>query len=365
MTSLVCNERTTVNLIIQPFLLAEKDSIVTAMQRLNETAEKILFITDAEQKLLGSVTDGDIRRWILAGGSLSESASMVCNKEPFTVHEHYQHASVKELMVENRLECVPVVNELNVVIELLFWRDVFQENISKPFRCLNIPVTIMAGGKGTRLDPFTRILPKPLIPIGDKPIIEIIIEKFREYDISQFYISVNHKAKIIKSFFEELNPSYNIQYIDETIPLGTAGSLKYLQGKVQGAMVVTNCDIIINSDYAEIIDYHLSHDHDITLVASLKRYSIPYGICNLEKGGALICIDEKPEYSFLVNTGFYVLKTEILELIPENTFFHMTHLIEAAKKAGRSVGVFPVSENSWIDTGEWDEYRKAVDKMLI
>lgn len=356
---------TTANEHIRPFLISENDSIVAAMQRLNETAEKILFVTDIDRKLIGSVTDGDIRRWILAGGSLDESVNTVCNRKPFTVTEQYQLVAVRELMIENKLECIPVVNSSNFVVELLFWRDIFQENARKPFKHLNIPVIIMAGGKGTRLDPFTKILPKPLIPIGDKPIIEIIIEKFREYGIPQYYISVNHKAKIIKSFFEELNPEYGIQFIDESIPLGTAGSLKFLQGRIEGSMVVTNCDIIISSDYSEIVDYHNDNDNDITLVASLKKYSIPYGICNLEKGGGFINIDEKPEYSFLVNTGFYILKSNVLDLIPKDTFFHMTQLIEAAKAAGKTVGVFPVSENSWIDTGEWDEYRKAVDRMNI
>jgi len=351
--------------LVQPFLLSEKCSIVTSMQRLNETAEKILFVTDGDNRLIGSVSDGDIRRWILSGGGLDECVGKVCNKDPFTVDRTVQTSAVKELMIENKLECVPVVTRDNVVIELLFWREIFQDHDQKQFRQLDVPVTIMAGGMGTRLDPFTRILPKALIPIGDKPIIEIIIDRFRAYGISQYFISVNHKSKIIKSFFEDLAPDYSVEYLEEGMPLGTAGGLKPMTAKVTGSFIVTNCDILINCDYSEILDYHYGSGNDITLVASLKRYSLPYGVCKLGNDGDFLNIEEKPEYNYLVNTGLYVLKSGVLDLIPEGEFFHMTHLIEKAKEAGRLVGVFPISENSWLDTGEWDEYRNAVDKVKL
>ena len=350
---------------IRPFLTSPDISIVEAMRLLEETAEKVLFVVDAENRLAGSLTDGDIRRWILAGGGLDASVSKVCNRSPHTVAKSYRLSAVKTLMLEKKLECIPVVNRAKQVMDLIFWKDVFQDDACRPLKRIDIPVVIMAGGKGTRLDPFTRILPKPLIPIGDKPVIEIIIDRFKEYGIREYYISVNHKARIIKSYFEERAPDYFIEYIEEDIPLGTAGSLCALSGKLRSSLIVTNCDIIINSDYGEIVDHHYESGNDITLVVSLKRYRIPYGICNVENGGCLVGIDEKPEYNFLVNTGLYILKSEALELIPQNQFFHMTDLIARAKLEGKRVGVFPISENSWIDTGEWEEYRKAVDKIRI
>ena len=218
----------------------------------------------------------------------------------------------------------------------------------------------MAGGKGTRLDPFTRILPKPLIPLGEKTVIEIIIDSFVECGVGKFYISVNYKSKIIKSYFEELNPPYAIEYIHEDKPLGTAGSLRYLRGNLETSLIVTNCDVIIKADYRDIVEHHLANRNDITLVASLKNYNIPYGVCDIENGGVLIRIQEKPEYNFLVNTGIYLLRPETLELIPENEFFDITHLIEKAKGAGGKIGVYPISDKSWIDTGEWAEYKNAI-----
>ena len=222
---------------------------------------------------------------------------------------------------------------------------------------------IMAGGKGTRLDPFTRILPKPLIPIGDKTILEIIIDKFMDYRVNHFYISVNHKAKIIKSYFEELDPDYDLTFLYEEKPLGTVGALKQLEGKIEGNIVLTNCDIIIDADYADILKNHRDNNNGITVVASLKHYNIPYGICEIENGGTLVCIKEKPEYDFLVNTGMYIIDSKLVKFIPENEFFHITHLIEAVQKQGTRIGVYPISENSWIDTGEWVEYKNAIEKL--
>ena len=228
---------------------------------------------------------------------------------------------------------------------------------------MKYPVVIMAGGFGTRLAPFTTILPKPLIPVGDKSIVEHIIDRFLPYGIDDFYMTVNHKFKIIKSYFEDVKKEYSLKLVKESKPLGTAGSLKLLKEEIDDVFIVTNCDIIIHADYSEIVDLHIESGFDITLVSSMMNYKIPYGICEIDKGGSLIEIKEKPEYNFLISTGMYILNKKILDYIPDNEFFHITHLMEKVKENGGSVGVFPISENSWDDTGEWDEYKKTVKRL--
>ena len=178
-----------------------------------------------------------------------------------------------------------------------------------------------------------------------------------------FFISINHKAKIIKSYFEELSPSYSIEYIEETKQLGTIGALAFLTGKLSKPILVTNCDIIIDTDYNELLEFHLNNNYDISLVASVMQHKIPYGICEIENGGILSKFSEKPEYSFLASTGMYIINKSLLQLIPENTFYHITHLIEKVRGNGGKVGVFPISENSWFDTGEWQEYRKTLGRF--
>jgi NDP-sugar pyrophosphorylase family protein len=156
-----------------------------------------------------------------------------------------------------------------------------------------------------------------------------------------------------------------MKYLYEDKPLGTVGALKQLENKVNGNLILTNCDIIINADYSDLLKYHDSVNNDITLVVSMKHYNIPYGICEIENGGTLLEIKEKPEYDLLVNTGMYVLKSDTLKYIPQNEYFHITHLIEKIKKAGMKVGVYPISENSWFDTGEWVEYKKTLEQFKL
>jgi NDP-sugar pyrophosphorylase family protein len=201
-----------------------------------------------------------------------------------------------------------------------------------------------------------------LIPIGDRSVLEVIIDKFLQYRVEQFYLAVNHKAKIIKSYFEEIHPAYHLEFLEEEKPLGTVGALKKLEGRVSGEIFLTNCDIIIDADYADILHFHRKNNNDLTLVASMKNYHIPYGICNIEKDGVLVKMTEKPEYNFLVNTGMYIINSDILSFIPENEFFHITHLIEKVKDR-KKIGVYPISENAWTDVGEWIEYKKAVEKI--
>jgi NDP-sugar pyrophosphorylase family protein len=170
---------------------------------------------------------------------------------------------------------------------------------------------------------------------------------------------------MIKAYFEEFQRSYNVYYLEEDQPLGTAGSLRLLDGKFAGSFFVSNCDILIETDYAEILAYHYKNEHDLTLVGSVKHYRIPYGVCEIENGGRLTCLREKPEYNFLVNTGLYVMKSEILSLIPENKVFDMTELIETLQQRDGKIGVFPVSEKAWIDMGEWEEYKKGVERLKL
>jgi len=234
----------------------------------------------------------------------------------------------------------------------------------KPFKkSSNIPVIIMAGGKGTRLDPFTRILPKPLIPIGNEPIIEIIMNEFSGYGVSEFHLTLNDKSKMIKAYFHDHSFKYKIHFIEEKKPLGTAGALRLIPLNNVCSIIVTNCDIIIKDDYNRIIEYHEEMENDITLIGSLQHYKVPYGVCKVGEKGNLKSIMEKPEYDYLSNTGFYILEKSILKLIPKDRYFDMTDLINKALGDNFKVGVYPVSDRSWIDIGQWEEYRKAVNAL--
>jgi NDP-sugar pyrophosphorylase family protein len=255
------------------------------------------------------------------------------------------------------------VDDKGKLSDILLWETVFKNDKNRQNEKLDVPVVIMAGGKGTRLEPFTKVLPKPLVPIHDKPVIEHIIERFVKVGVNEFILTINHKARILKAFIEELRPDYSIDFVEEKDPLGTAGSLKFLEGRFNKPFMVTNCDIIIKADYLDLYAFHQKNSYDITLVASMKNYIIPYGTCELNGEGHLKQINEKPEFDFLANTGLYVLNPDVLHLIPADKLYHITHLIEDAKKSGKRVGVYPIDDDAWIDIGQWAEYKKAVERL--
>jgi len=338
-------------------------TISQAMKALDATAKKCMLVVNKNNKLLGTLTDGDLRRSILSGVKFSEKITNSYNTNPtFLLQGSYTTKEAEDLLRNKELDLIPIVNENNVVVDYLNWSTIDSDiPLSKALR--NVPVVIMAGGKGTRLEPFTKILPKSLVPIQDKPIIEHIIERFTKLECSNFYLTVNYKSSILKAYFEELQPDYQVHFVEEKEPLGTAGSLYFLNKKIKQPFFVTNCDIIIKSDYASLYEFHQKGGYDVTLVASAKEYMIPYGTCELNSNGHLSHINEKPKYDFLINTGLYVINPDILNLIPKNSFYHITHLIEDAINRGKKVGVFPVDEDVWIDVGQWAEYQRAVDKL--
>lgn len=347
------------NLIVKPTIKIEE-----AMEILNKSTEKCLLVVDENKRLLGTLTDGDLRRGLLNGKIFSNDISNSYNKKPIKINNSkIDEEDGRRMLNEHQINLIPVINEKHQIVDYISLKKL-SHNKNVENSLINIPsVIIMAGGQGVRMEPFTKILPKPLIPIRDKPIIDHIIEKFTEFGCDDFHITINYKSKILKAYFSELDPEYKVNFIKEEKPLGTAGSLFYLRNSFKYPFFVTNCDIIIKNQYSKIYNFHLKKKHDITLVAAAKEYVMPYGNCEVNKDGQLEKIIEKPKYDFLINTGLYILNPEILEMIPENQFYHITELIKDAKLNGKKIGLYPVDDDSWIDIGQWTEYRKAVKNL--
>jgi dTDP-glucose pyrophosphorylase len=312
--------------------------------------------------VIGVISDGDFRRAILDGIDLGANVSKIVNRDFRYVGKEYKRQQVEKIFQDDVARHVPVI--LNGKLEeIITERDFFgiRKNIKK--RILNNKVIIMAGGKGTRLDPFTKILPKPLIPFGNDPVIKVIMDEFNKHGMSNFYISLNEKGRMIKAYFYDHDFKYSLNYIEEKEFLGTAGALKFLKGSITEAFFVSNCDVIIKADYASVYDFHKHGNYDLTLIGSMQQYTIPYGVCDIAGGGALKSIREKPRYDLLVNTGLYLMNPAVLDFIPENKSYDMTDLINSLKENGKDVGVFPVSEKSWIDIGQWNEYNKNIENQ--
>lgn len=336
---------------------------IEAMQKIDENAKGLLFIIDEDKRLLGTVTDGDIRRWIIKTGDLTSAVSVYMNSKPkFIYRENREDAQL--FMRQKKIKALPVLNTHDKICDLVFLsedsEDVSVDNIDG---LKDVPVIIMAGGRGTRLYPFTNILPKPLIPIGEVPIMERIIGRFVDCGVKEFYATVNYLKNMIISYFAEKKDSYRINYIEESKPLGTAGSLSLIDKPFDKPFFVTNCDILIQADYSDVYKYHIESKNDITMVVALKRIVIPYGVVKTSGQGVVSSIEEKPKLSYFINTGMYVLNPEILKEIPRDTFYHMTDLTDRLLAAGRKVGMYPISEDSFLDMGEFEELKRMEEKL--
>ena len=343
-------------------------SVKDVLKKLNRTAEKVLLVVDNNRKLLGTITDGDIRRYILQGKSIENNIKNVYNKNSVFLKQGYFTLDLtKEMFIKHRVELLPVVNEKNEVTDFITWNQAFSKDKAETFEQtkINIPVVIMAGGKGTRLEPFTKIFPKALVPIGDRTIIETIIEEFKKQGVKKYYLTLNHRGEMIESYFNSMEKDYEIIYIKENDFLGTAGSLKLLEEKINNVFIVTNCDVIVKANFADVISLHKGQNASLTILSSIQHYKIPYGIIKFKEQGRVISIYEKPEYTFTINTGVYVIAKDSLQFIPQRSNFDMDDLINNLIKNNKKVIIYPVNENDYIDIGQWEEYKKAIDKLKI
>jgi dTDP-glucose pyrophosphorylase len=343
---------------ISKFLLEENSSIIDALTKMDEIDSKLLIITtNGKYKTLLSI--GDIQRVIIKGFDIKTKINVAYRENVKVCYSNESNDEIKQKMLSLRCEFMPILDDANELFDVVFWNELFENN-ERNNSYLDLPVIIMAGGEGSRLKPITNIIPKPLVPIGEKAIIEIIVDRFNKLGCKEFYCSVNYKYKMIENYFDEIiDKDYKIEFFKEDFPMGTAGSLSLVKDKIKTTFFVNNCDIIIDQDYSEIYEFHKKHNYQLTIVAAIKNYKIPYGTLEVSENGKLESIQEKPDYNYFVNTGMYILEPNLLDLIPNDRMFHITELFEEIKKRNGNIGVFPVSEGSWFDIGNWEEYNKT------
>jgi len=336
-------------------------SLKIAMRMLSSSSGRVLFVVDDEDRLIGSVTDGDIRRAILNNIGFDRPISEIMFKFPRSVRRSDKESEekAKRYVLDDRLYAVPVLDEADKIVDILFWHNFFENHPHEPSYVAEIttPVVIMAGGKGSRLDPFTKILPKPLIPFGDKTIVEKIMDNFSKYGFKNFIMTLNYKKELIKMYFMENRLPYNIEFMEEEEYLGTAGSLGLLKKKIRETFFVCNCDIFLENDFRNILLWHKGEGAIATLIGCHKEMVIPYGTLEID-GGRLKSINEKPTFDMIINTGVYILEPAIIDLIEPGEKLDMNELLKRAIARGK-VAVYPVADG-WFDIGQWKEYKDSL-----
>jgi len=349
---------------IKKVIVDTKRTIIQTMKMMDDRRTKSLLAFDKDH-FVGMITNGDLQRAIISNKPFDTAiGSIVDNINKKYAHTNDDEEHLKSWMLEVRAEMMPVLDSDEQLVDVIFWDEILSETPIEDNRAkIDLPVVIMAGGKGTRLKPITNVIPKPLVPVGDKTILEEIMDQFEGIGCKKFYMSVNYKSDMMRFYLDQLEHHYDIEFFEETKPLGTIGSVSLLKGKINTPFFVSNCDIIIDQDYRDVYEYHRNNHNDLTIVTAVKSFRIPYGVIETGEDGLMTGLQEKPEQTYMINTGVYILNPELIDEIPEGEFFHITHLMEKIKARGGRVGCFPVSEHAWRDMGEWPEYLKMINVL--
>ena len=334
-------------------LLKPSDTLETAIQRLHAGGKRISLVVDENRKLLGTVTDGDIRRSLIKYVTMDCSVTEVMNNTPSTALASESSDLIMSKMKRRDLLSIPLVDNYGILVGL----ETLQHLLEK--RRYDNPVFIMAGGFGTRLHPLTEKKPKPLLNIGNRPILETIIKQFIEAGFHNFYISTHYKAEMIRDHFGDgSSMDVNIEYLHEEKPLGTAGSLGLLPGSMSDLpIIMMNGDLLTKVNFEHLLDFHQEQTSLATMCVREYDFQVPYGVVEI-KEQHVTTIVEKPVQKFFVNAGIYVLDQKLINKIDGKSYLDMPNLLEAQIENGQKVSVFPIHEY-WLDIGRMEEYESA------
>jgi len=338
-------------------------TIREALLRLDKTGKRILFVVSGDNALIGVVTDGDIRRSIVAGTQLADPVSRVMNANYTALHQATPmiREQCRKIMIETTIEHIPVLDDNKRIVDIIRWTDAFGDAYrAAGAAALPNAVVIMAGGKGTRLDPFTRIFPKPLIPVGNKPVIEVIMEKFHASGFHRFIYTLNYRKEYVIAFLRENTFPYSCEWVEEREYLGTAGSLRLLSDRIDNAFFVTNCDTILDIDFAEALAFHTKQQAALTIIGCYNEIKIPFGVLETSEG-KLVRMEEKPVHSCIVNTGAYIMDPRVIPYLPPQGPFDMNQLIDVV--AVREKVCVHTIFSGWYDIGQLEQYRLVIDKL--
>jgi dTDP-glucose pyrophosphorylase len=333
-------------------LITKDAKVIDALKSIDSSGLQVALVIDDIGRLLGVITDGDFRRGFLRGVKMDDPAMEIMNPNPLSATLDTPEHKILELMKLRFLSQIPIVDRDGIVVDIKTLTSLITQHKKDNF------VILMAGGLGKRLSPLTDNSPKPLLKVGNKPILQIIIENFIDHGFVNFFISVNYKADMIKEFFKD-GKSYgiNIQYIEENEPLGTAGALSLLKEKPEKPIIVMNGDLLTKLNISNLLDFHLQQKADATMGVREYDFQVPYGVVKIDND--VICaIDEKPMQKFFVNAGVYVLNPEVLTQIPEHKYFDMPSLFNETRAKGKKTIAFPIREY-WMDIGRRDDFDKA------
>lgn len=327
-------------------------SVKEALQKIDESSKQILLVIDNDGRLLGTLNDGDIRRGLLKGASLDSIIESIYFRNPAVANINDTKESIIRLATAKKIHQIPIVDANNKPIGL----ETLDRLISKQTK--TTPVVLMAGGLGTRLGELTKSTPKPMLPVGNKPILETIIENFATYGYVNFIISVNYLSNIIEEYFGDGKKfGVNITYIHENQRMGTAGALTFMRHLLKEPFFVMNADLLTNINFEHFHNFHLSQKTIATMGVRNYDFQIPYGVVNINNG-EIISISEKPKYNFSVSAGIYMLSPEALNFIPDEQFFDMPSLFELIIASGQTPVSFPIHDY-WLDVGRLNDYEQA------
>lgn len=337
-------------------LLAKATSTIEDTIRLiEENPAKVVLVVDGDNRLLGTVTDGDVRRGLLRGLGMTDSVSEIMNTHPTTAPLGSSRAHLFALMKQKHLRHIPLVDEAGRVAGLEFFDDLLHREDRDNW------VVIMAGGRGKRLQPLTDETPKPMLEVGSKPILETILDELIEGGFHRFFLAVNYKSEMVKNHFGNGSAmGAEIAYLEETKPLGTGGALSLLPDKPETTLLVMNGDILTKVRLKNVLDFHAENGADATMCVREYVHEVPFGVVETEEH-RLVGFAEKPTQRFLVNAGIYALEPDILHLVPQNRFFDMPQLFDKLVRKNRRTIVFPIQEY-WLDVGRLEEFSQAHDE---